>query len=41
MKKIFSYCCLKCWHIWRSVNNYKVCPKCKSDKLDIQSEIKL
>lgn len=39
MNKRFLYMCKKCWHSWRSTKNYKVCPKCKSNNIDIDSEV--
>jgi Zn finger protein HypA/HybF involved in hydrogenase expression len=39
MNKRYDYCCLFCWHTWRSENKYTCCPKCKGVKLDIRSEV--
>jgi len=35
----FDYCCLRCWHTWRSEKKYTYCPKCKSKNLDVKNEV--
>ena len=39
MNKRYDYCCKTCWHTWRSEKIYKYCPKCKTQNIDVQSEI--
>ena len=41
MKKIYDYCCKKCWHTWRDKRKFEKCPKCKSKDIDIQDDILL
>lgn len=41
MNKRYDYCCKHCWYTWRHINKYKICPKCGSSDVDIQSEVVL
>ena len=40
MVRIYSYMCKCCWHEWKSKNKYWRCPKCKSQDLHEDSELK-
>lgn len=39
MNKRYDYCCKTCWYTWRSEKIYRYCPKCKTQNIDVQSEI--
>ncbi len=41
LNKRYDYCCLACYHMWRTSKKYTHCPKCKSTKLDIKEEVVL
>lgn len=41
MKKIFDYCCKKCWYTWRDKRDFIQCPKCKSRDIDRKDDILL